>query len=87
MGIKRRPISSRRYRDRSPSQMPSDTVAVLAEAMRGEVENLSRLGVVWPAHLVDAHAKFLSGKWFRWRLTRLDRQRAVLSLMKTYEVE
>lgn len=54
--------------------------------IQDEVKTLKLLGVIWPSHLVDAHAKHLTGKWFRWRLTRLDRDRATLDLLDRYEI-
>ncbi len=34
----------------------------------------------FPPEIVDAHAKYLTGKWFRWRLTDGDRLIAVADL-------
>ena len=56
----------------------------LVDALRGETKALSRFGIVFPRHLVDAHAKHLTGKWFRWRLTTRDRQLATADLIKKY---
>ena len=57
----------------------------LTKATQGEKEALAEFGFLFPDHLIVAHAKRLTGKWFRWRLTRCDRQRATIDLMRRYK--
>lgn len=61
-----------------------ETADQIARALRCERESLKRFGILFGAHLVDAHAKWMTGKWFRWRLTKSDRQRATMDLMRKY---
>ncbi len=56
----------------------------IARALRCEPESLKQFGILFGGHLVDAHAKWMTGKWFRWRLTTRDRQRATIDLMRKY---
>ena len=50
-----------------------------------EKEAVAAIGVVFPDHLVVAHAKYLTGKWFRWRLIEGDRQLAIADLTRRYQ--
>jgi len=56
----------------------------LVTALEREPRCLKRYGIVWPRHLVDAHAKHMTRKWFAWQLKATDRQRAVLDLIRRY---
>ena len=56
----------------------------ITKALRGEKEALSQFGFLFPDHLIVAHAKHLTGKWFRWRLTAGDRQLAICDLVRMY---
>lgn len=52
-------------------------------------EALPEIGIVFPDHLVVAHAKYLVPLWFRlkrfrWRLTEGDRQLAIADLTRRY---
>ena len=38
----------------------------------------------FPNHLIVAHAKWLTGKWFGWRITWGDRQLAISDLKRMY---
>ena len=49
-----------------------------------EKEAVVDLGIVFPDHLVVAHANYLTGKWFRWRLIEGDRQLAIADLTRRY---
>ncbi len=40
---------------------------------------------IFQPHVVDAHAKYLTGKWFRWRLNKGDRVLAKADLQRRYE--
>ena len=40
---------------------------------------------IFPPHVVDAHAKYLTAKWFRWCLNQGDRQLAMADLERRYE--
>ena len=56
----------------------------IARPLRCERESLKQFGILFGAHLVDAHAKWMTGKWFRWRLTTRDRQGATIDLIRKY---
>ena len=40
---------------------------------------------IFQPHVVDAHAKYLTGKWFRWLLSKGDRVLAKADLQRRYE--
>ena len=61
-----------------------EAAKTIASSLRGEQKTLGRMGVIFPSHLVDAHAKHLTHKWFRWRLPTIDRQRAIVDLIRKY---
>ncbi len=52
--------------------------------MQGATEALEEIGIVFPDHLVTAHAKFLTFKWFNWSVTEGNRQLAIADLTRRY---
>ena len=67
----------------------SEVAKHVTSAMQGRAEEreASRQPfqvLVFPDHLVVAHAKYITGKWFRWRLKEGDRQLAIADLTRRY---
>lgn len=62
----------------------SEVAKHVTSALQGRTEEaVAEIGVVFPDHLVIAHAKYLTGKWFRW-LTEEERQLAIADLTRRY---
>jgi hypothetical protein len=67
------------------------SVAEMAKRITSAMEERTELrdvpleiGVVFPDHLVVAHAKYLTFKWFTWSVTEGNRQLAIADLTRRY---
>ena len=71
----------------STAEVAKHITAVLKEQDRGQMEEkeaVADIGIVFPAHLITAHAKFLTFKWFNWSVTEGNRQLAIADLTRRY---
>lgn len=71
----------------SLAEVAKHITSVLKEQDRDrmvEKEALADTGIVFPGHLVTAHAKFLTFKRFNWSVTEGNRQLAIADLTRRY---